>query len=88
MRDLPINYVFYDVGLGPHGSNKVNIASEQFDAISIQTALETNGHTTGIDFLKFDVEGYEYHVLENTAWDKVKVGGLFFEVHANIKIIN
>ena len=85
ISDLPKNYVLHEIGMCAPGKDSLEMDGRTFDAISLLEALKLNGHEeTGIDVLKFDVEGFEYDILETTEWDKAKIGIILFEVHANI----
>jgi len=85
VRDLPPNYVFHELGISAPGKESITIEDETFTSVSLVAALQANGHSeTGIDFLKFDVEGSEYDILETAEWDRLKIGLILFEVHAGI----
>jgi len=81
---LPQNYHFHELGLGSKSHEKINIDGKTFDTVTLLEAFQEYGNSTGVDFLKFDVEGFEFDILESTEWDKVRVGVILFEVHGNI----
>ena len=81
---LPSNYHFHELGLSGPGKTSIQIEGKNFDAIPLSDAVVKYSNTSEIDFLKFDVEGFEYDILETTEWEKVHVGVVLFEVHGNI----
>ena len=54
---------------GTTGHSKITIGEQEFEAQGLETIFKANGHDC-IDVLKFDVEGAEYDILENTDWCK------------------
>jgi len=49
-------------------------------AMGLKSIFEENQHTC-IDVLKFDIEGAEFDILEDTEWEKLCIGMVLFEVH-------
>ncbi len=82
--NLPTNYHFHELGIGSPGQGHVHLDGEKFDAISLVDALKEYGGSYGVDFLKFDVEGFEFDVLEHAEWEGISVGVLLFEMHGHL----
>jgi len=75
---LPKQMHFHDMGITGEG------AKPQFPAITLQEALKQNKHEQGADILKFDIESYEYELLDTTNWYTAAFGIISFELHANL----
>ena len=82
---LPPNYRFHDVGVHGGGAGAA-AARRQFrrKATTTLPALLTGLGRASVDVLKFDIEGFEYELLEATDWTAVKAGLLVFELHINL----
>merc|ERR1712003_166179 len=52
--------------------------------MTLLEAFAHNGHNAEIDILKFDIESYEYELLDELNWLEMRIGLVFFELHANI----
>ena len=52
---------------GTSGHSRIRIGDREYESQGIGTMFETNGHDC-VDILKFDVEGAEYDILEDTDW--------------------
>ena len=81
---LPTNYHFHELGLSGAGKTSIEIEGQNFNAMPLSDALLNFSDASAIDFLKFDIEGFEYDILETTEWEKVRVGVILFEVHGGI----
>ena len=81
---LPSNFNFHKYGLSASGSQVLlENGKDAFPTVSLAEALAENNHLTGgIDILKFDIEGFEYEMIESTPWSQIKVGLILFEMHS------
>ena len=68
---------------GTSGYSQLRIGEETYPAQGIETMMKENNHNC-IDVLKFDVEGAEYDILENTDWSLSCIGIILFELHGGI----
>jgi hypothetical protein len=66
----------YEYGFGGEDSDK-----GKFRVKSLATIMKELHHTH-IDYLKVDVEGFEWGFLETVDWSTTKVGQLLIELHA------
>mmetsp|Transcript_90815 Transcript_90815/g.256494 ORF Transcript_90815/g.256494 Transcript_90815/m.256494 type:complete len:409 (-) Transcript_90815:108-1334(-) len=87
-RTFPPNMHFHEfaiVGQGVSASIEANSAREfaakKFPSLTLSDAFKQNGHEAGVDVLKFDIEGFEYELLEYVEWTKLKIGFILFEYH-------
>jgi Methyltransferase domain len=67
-----------DYGFG--GTDGAKGEGQPFAVKSIRTIMRELGHTH-VDFLKVDVEGYEWEFFTTVDWSLTKVGQLLIEVH-------
>lgn len=75
---LPKNMHFHSMGIkGGH-------ALTPFPAITLGEAFAQNHHSAGIDMLKFDIESFEFELLETINWSTIKIGTVIFELHSNL----
>lgn len=75
----------HDVAVkGTEGHSRIKINGKSYGAKGLKTILDENGHSHCIDVLKFDVEGAEYSILEDTDWKRLCIGMILFEVHGGI----
>eukprot|EP00441_Pelagodinium_beii_P023161 CAMPEP_0197676956 /NCGR_PEP_ID=MMETSP1338-20131121/87662_1 /TAXON_ID=43686 ORGANISM="Pelagodinium beii, Strain RCC1491" /NCGR_SAMPLE_ID=MMETSP1338 /ASSEMBLY_ACC=CAM_ASM_000754 /LENGTH=93 /DNA_ID=CAMNT_0043257727 /DNA_START=59 /DNA_END=337 /DNA_ORIENTATION=+ len=77
-KGLPKVMHFHEEGVAGEG------VKAEFPTVTLQEALQQNGHPDGIDILKFDIETYEYELVANTDWTKSKFGIISFELHSNL----
>lgn len=89
LRQLPSNFHFHQTGIVGEGVQDLQITYENrsgtnFTAVTLAEAFEQNRHTADIDILKFDIESYEYELLDKLDWEQIRIGLVFFELHANI----
>lgn len=87
---LPANWHFHEAGivgetLASEKNKKVHggVGDATFaTTLSLREAFEQNGHAeSGIEILKFDIEGFEYEVFRTMDWSRVKIGLILFEMH-------
>lgn len=72
---------FYDSYHGDYGFGaKDQDEGGQFPTKSIATIMRELGHQH-VDYLKIDVEGYEWDFLDEVDWSSVRVGQLLMEWH-------
>jgi len=81
---LPRNYHFHDQGIVGGETSQPNASAFGSKSTTLREALRQNGHAGGVDILKFDIEGYEYELLEEMDWASLRIGLILFEVHAGI----
>jgi len=53
----------------------------EVDVMTLQAMLEKHAHGKTIDFMKVDVEGYEYEVLSSNNWGKIRPRLLIIEAN-------
>jgi len=68
---------------GTSGHSTIRIGDKEYESQGIGTMFESNGHDC-VDILKFDVEGAEYDILEDTDWSSLCIGMILFELHGGM----
>ena len=74
---------FYDAYHGDYGFGGRDVSKgdgQPFAVKSIRTIMQELGHTH-VDYLKVDVEGYEWEFFDTVDWSATKVGQILIEVH-------
>lgn len=76
------NKVIYhkDYGVGGEDHGPVVPPPKGFPIKSIPTIMRELGHDK-VDFLKADVEGYEWDMIIKTDWKGLKIGQIALELH-------
>ena len=80
---LPPNYRFHDVGVHGGGAGAAEARRRFRRQTTLPALLQGLGHAS-VDVLKFDIEGFEYDLLEEADWAAVRAGLLVFELHMNL----
>ena len=68
---------------GTEGHSSIRIGGDTYNSMGLKTIMDENQHNC-IDILKFDIEGAEYQILEDTKWDQLCIGMILFEVHGGL----
>jgi hypothetical protein len=74
---------FYDAYHGDYGFGGADAAigeGRPFAVKSISTIMRELGHSH-VDYLKIDVEGYEWEFFDSVDWSATSVGQLLIEIH-------
>jgi hypothetical protein len=71
---------FYDAYHGDYGFGGIDNTEERFPVKSLPTIMKELGHKH-VDYLKIDVEGYEWPFLDAVDWSVVRIGNLLMELH-------
>eukprot|EP00747_Dinoflagellata_sp_TGD_P168031 gnl/TRDRNA2_/TRDRNA2_193539_c0_seq1.p1 gnl/TRDRNA2_/TRDRNA2_193539_c0~~gnl/TRDRNA2_/TRDRNA2_193539_c0_seq1.p1 ORF type:complete len:361 (-),score=32.76 gnl/TRDRNA2_/TRDRNA2_193539_c0_seq1:158-1240(-) len=74
---LPLNFHFHELGIVGDGINAT------FPSTTLKNAFRQNNHSA-IDILKFDIESYEYELLDTVDWAELQIGMISFELHTNL----
>lgn len=75
---------FYDQYHDTYGLGGIDSDQGRFPIRSIESIMKELNHNY-IDFLKVDVEGYEWDFLQQVDWNRVHVGQLLIEMHPPVK---
>lgn len=75
---------FYDQYHGTYGLAGVDSDKGKFPVRSIESIMKELNHNY-IDYLKVDIEGFEWDFLRKVDWTRVRVGQLLIEVHPPVK---
>jgi len=72
VSQLPRNYHFHDQGIVGGETSQPNASAFGSKSTTLREALRRNGNAGGVDILKFDIEGYEYELLEEMDWASLR----------------
>ena len=79
--DHPHGKEFYDQYHDEYGFGGVDSTNDgRFPVKSLATIMKELNHTH-VDYLKVDVEGYEWDFLSHVDWNTTKVGQILVELH-------
>lgn len=74
----------YDSYHGDYGFGGTDSQVGRFPVKSIATIMKELNHTH-VDYLKVDVEGYEWNFFETVDWSTTKVGQILVEMHPRLQ---
>jgi FkbM family methyltransferase len=75
---------FYDQYHDAYGLGGIDSNRGRFPVRSIESIMKELNHDH-VDYLKVDVEGFEWDFLRQVDWNKVRVGQLLIEMHPPVK---
>ncbi|KAI2510585.1 methyltransferase domain-containing protein [Fragilaria crotonensis] len=79
-QETGVGKEFYDVYHGDYGFGGKDSTDGRFPVKSLATIMKELGHSH-VDYLKVDVEGYEWDFLSLVDWNASKVGQILIELH-------
>jgi hypothetical protein len=79
-KETGVGKKFYDVYHGDFGFGGKDSTAGPFPVKSIATIMKELNHAH-VDYLKIDVEGYEWEFLSLVDWNVTKVGQILIELH-------
>ena len=89
--DLPSNMHYHEEGIVGMDAMTMRfqdqftvVTEQEFPATTLSRAMQCNDHAAGIDILKFDIESFEYELLEDMGWAAARIGLVMFELHSQL----